>query len=94
MAEKARDWVGKAVSVKPPGLGELLSHKPYTVRLTEAGARNLALSIAKLKQTTMMVPVEVEELLDALNYVLVGDPHSRAQHQRMEAGKGMEPSGG
>lgn len=86
-----REWRGRAVSLGHfPGQ----SHWPTKVELTEDAARKLALALAKLKQTTMMVPVEVDEVLDALNYVLVGDPHSRQQHRRMEAGKGMEPSGG
>lgn len=64
------------------------------VTLTNDAARMLALALARLKQTTISLTPEVEELLTALNYVLVGDPASRAAHARMEAGKGMTPDGG
>lgn len=89
-----RKWIGKVVEFEPKGLGGIFSNKPFRMDVTEDAARKLALALAKLKQTTMMVPVEVDEVLNALNYVLVGDPHSRQEHRRMEAGKGMEPSGG
>lgn len=85
------EWRGRAVSFASfPGQ----SHWPARLELTEDAARKLALSLAKLKQTTLIVPVEVVEILDALNYVLVGDPASVKAHRQMEAGKGMEPSGG
>lgn len=91
---ESRKWIGKAVAVEPKGLGGIFSNKPLRVDLTEDAARKLALSLARLKQTTFALQEEVEELLTALNYVLVADPDSVAKHKRMEAGKGMEPSGG
>lgn len=87
------EWDGKAVLVRS-GIGELLRRRPVTVELTDEAARKTALALARLKQTTFALPDEVQELLDALNYVLVGDPGSTGAHRRMEAGKGMTPDGG
>jgi hypothetical protein len=61
---------------------------------TPEAARTLALTLGRLKQTTMTLPGDAQELLTALDYVMVGDPHSRRQHDVMEAGKGMTPDGG
>lgn len=88
----APTWDGKTVHVINMGFGR--DRRQIEVSLTEDAARKLALAITKLKQTTMLLPPEVGELLNALNYVLVGDPASRAAHSSMEAGKGMTPDGG
>lgn len=86
-----REWRGKAVSVGHfPGQ----SRWPTKIEVTEEAARKLALSLARLKQTTFALPDEVQEVLSALNYVFVSDPQSMKEHQRMEAGKGMTPDGG
>ena len=86
-----RIWNGRAAFVmgasSTPG-------KPIGLALTEEAARKTALALLRLKQTTIPLSGDVQELLDALNYVLVGDPESRAAHRRKEAGKGMTPDGG
>lgn len=87
-------WDGKAVSLKRKGLEGLFSNKQILVELTEDAARKLSLALMRLKQTTVPLTGDAQELLDALNYVMVGDPDSRAVHRRMEAGKGMTPDGG
>lgn len=87
-----KHWDGKTVhfaQVPSP-----YDRRDFELGMSEDTARKLALGLMKLKQTTMMLPPEVEEILTALNYVLVGDPASVAAHGRMEASKGMEPSGG
>lgn len=89
---EAPAWDGKTVHVINMGSGH--DRRQIEVSLTEDAARKLALAITKLKQTTIMLPPEVEELVTALNYVMVGDPASRAAHRVMEAGKGMTPDGG
>lgn len=66
------------------------------IQMPAETGRKLALALMRARQTwTGGGPgPEVEELLQALNYVLVGDPASVAAHRRMEAGKGMEPAAG
>jgi hypothetical protein len=87
----SKKWDGKAVLVQS-GLGEMLDRRPVRFNLTEKAARDLALALKRLQQTSLMNPESVTELVDALDFVLVGDPASRAAHARMEAGKGMAPS--
>lgn len=68
--------------------------KRVTVEMPEDTARKLALALGRLRQTYQVSsPEAIEELYQALNFVLVGDPASVAAHRRMEAGKGMEPAG-
>lgn len=88
-----RFWDGKTVHfAHAPGPNDRRDHE---LGLTEEAARKLSLALAKLKQTYFLgLEPEVQEVLDSLNYVLVGDPESRAAHRRMEAGKGMTPDGG
>jgi hypothetical protein len=87
-----REWAGRAVALT------FRSHRPrfpMMLLLSEDTARKLAISLANLKQLhSMGLFPEVEEINLALNYVLVADPESVAAHRRMEASKGMEPSGG
>jgi hypothetical protein len=87
-------WDGKTVHFVHGGLGKIYDSRSYELGLTERTARDLALVLARLNQTTIRLPESVEEILTALNYVLVGDPASVAKHKAMEASKGMEPSGG
>lgn len=104
MAADKREWIGKSVDVQPLGLEvvfvqplglEVVSgNKEFQILLTEKATRTLALALMRLRQTTIPLPGDVQELLDALNYVTVGDPDSRAAHRRLEAGKGMTPDGG
>ncbi len=89
-----REWDGKTVSVQRKGLEGLFSNKPIRVEFTEQAARTVALALARLKQTTMVLPGEAQELLTALDYVMVGDPASTRAHNELEAGKGMTPDGG
>lgn len=90
-----RIWDGRAVHFAQRGLGGLFDNKPLRLDLKEEAARKLALLISKYKQICNdEIEAESEEILQALNYVLVGDPVSHAAHRRMEAGKGMTPDGG
>lgn len=85
-------WDGKAVHATDMGPGK--DRRRVEVLLTDDAARKLAISLARLKQTTFGLMDEVEEVLQALNFVTIGDPESRAAHRQMEAGKGMTPDGG
>lgn len=85
-----REWDGRSVSVRHRSD----VHKPVRVELTEKAARTIALALSRLKQTTMTLPGDAQELLNALDYVMVGDPNSTREHRQMEAGKGMTPDGG
>lgn len=95
-----RVWDGKAVTLDPGGLGSLLTNKPVEIRMTEEGARRLSFALAsvaavrKAQGREQLLLPEVQELLDAINYVFVADPASVAAHKAMEAGKGMTPDGG
>jgi hypothetical protein len=85
-----RFWDGKTshVSLTNP------THDRRTVdiALTPETARELSIALRRLEQTSLMSADGVRELADALDYVLVGDPSSRAKHRVMEAGKGMAGS--
>lgn len=85
-------WNGRAVHAEQT-LGGLVTGKPVKLMMPVESARKLALCIRRLKNTTSLIPPEVEEIADAIDFLLVGDPGSYARHQRMEAGKGMEPAG-
>ena len=89
-----REWDGRAVSVAHKGLDGVFSHKQIRVELTEKAARTVALALSRLKQTTMTLPGDAQELLNALDYVMVGDPASTRAQREMETGKGMTPDGG
>jgi hypothetical protein len=83
-----RTWHGRTVRiVEVPGEVRL----PIRISLRKGAAQSLALALHRLEQTTLGSP-DVQELLHALDYVLVGDPASQAAHRRMEAGKGMDPA--
>lgn len=87
-----RFWDGKTVHfVEAVTVND---RRSFQLGTTERTSRDLALALTKLKQTTLMLPPSVEEILTALNYVLVADPASVAAHSRMEASKGMEPAFG
>lgn len=83
-------WDGKTVHFTDTET--LHDRRSFDLAMTGFTARKLAISLARLKQTTITLPPEVEEILTALNYVLIGDPASEAAHRRMEASKGMEPA--
>jgi hypothetical protein len=89
-----RTWDGRAVKVQPMGLEDLFSGKDIRIEVSEKAARTLALALSRLKQTTLTLPGDAQEILNALDYVMVGDPASTREHSRMEAGKGMTPDGG
>ena len=92
---KRRTWDGKAVSVDPGSLSGLMTDKPFEVHSSEATARKLALLLSSHKAMTQAaLEPEMDELLTALNYVIVADPTSVQAHSRLEAGKGMTPDGG
>jgi hypothetical protein len=87
-------WEGRDVEAKKKGLEGVFSNKSIQIDLTDQAARDLALALGRLTQTTLPLTGNMEELRQALNFILVGDPMSRASHRRMEAGKGMTPDGG
>lgn len=92
MPTQPRFWDGKTVHfAMAPHHGD---RRSWELGLTEETARKLALALAKCKQTYFTLEPEVQEILDALNYVLVADPASVQAHQRIEAGKGATPDGG
>lgn len=57
------------------------------ISLTPETGRELALALRRLQQTSLANAPAVDELVNALDYVLVGDPHSRAQHAALERSK-------
>lgn len=84
-----REWAGRAIA---------LTHRaqrprfPMMLLMSQESAQKLALALGRLRQTySMGLLPEVEEIYQALNYVLVADPHSVALHAQMEASKGMDP---
>jgi hypothetical protein len=90
---KGRIWDGKAVQA---GMADGRWDSPESVQvfLTPQAARMVALSLGRLKQAHGTLPGEAQELLTALDYVMVGDPTSTRAAKQMEAGKGMTPDGG
>jgi len=94
MPVQPRFWDGRTVQFASKGLGGIYDARCWDLGLTEETARQLALTLAKAKLTYFALPPAMEELLNALNYVLVADPASVAAHRRMEAEKGMTPDGG
>jgi hypothetical protein len=89
--ENKRTWNGRAVMAMEGGT---IPAKPIVVALTPRAVRTLASTLARLKQTRGTLPGDAQELLNALDYVMVGDPNSVRKHTEMEAGKGMTPDGG
>lgn len=89
-----RKWDGKTVAVSYRDTHPRFPAGVVDIQFSEDSARKLALALKRLQQTNLMLPVEVQELADALDYTLVADPVSVAKHKRMEAGKGMTPDGG
>ena len=92
--QRPRFWDGKTVHFANKGMAGIFDRRQWELGLTEGTARSLALALARLKQTSVTLPDDCEEILQALNYVLVADPASVAAHRQMEAGKGMTPDGG
>lgn len=87
-----REWDGRSVYI----IKQCLRY-PVEIDLAPETAGQLANLLRKqtgLANVFTPLPDGLLELLNALDYVLVGDPASVAAHRRMEAGKGMEPSGG
>lgn len=87
-----RSWDGRTVHIVRTN--PAYDRREVDVSLTESTARDLALALRRMQQTSLMPPESVLELADALDYILVGDPASHAAHRRMEAAKGMTPDGG
>ena len=85
-------WDGRAVHATRTDPAK--DRRTVEIALTIDAAGKLALSLNRLRQTTFALPDEMEEMLDAVNYVILGDEDSIAAHARMEAGKGMTPDGG
>jgi hypothetical protein len=92
--ESGRTWDGRVayVSRRP-----VKRHLSVNVELTTSNAHDLALVLRRLKGKPgeqSFLTAGLEELMQALDFVLVADPASAAAHRQMEASKGMEPSGG
>jgi hypothetical protein len=101
MKEKTQIWDGKAVLVYTASDEDAkVMSRPVQILLTEEAARRVSLAIAsyaairKAWQHERILLPEVQELLDALNYTLVGDPGSERAYRIINAGKGMTPDGG
>lgn len=92
MPSKDTFWDGKTVHAAHTNPEHDRRH--VEIAVTPETANELALALTRLKQTTFVLPDGAQEVLDALNFVMVGDPVSVAKHKRMEAGKGMTPDGG
>ena len=94
--QRPRFWDGKTVHFANKGIAGLFERRNFELGMTEQTSRDLALALMRLKQTggAISLPDSVQEIVDALNYVLVGDPASTAAHRALEAGKGMTPDGG
>jgi hypothetical protein len=89
---ESKYWDGKTVHLAHTNPEH--DRRSLELALTDQTARDLALALSRLKQTTFALQDGVQEVLDALNYVLVADPVSVAAHKRMEAGKSMDPAAG
>lgn len=93
---KPRFWNGKTVHVTQTD--PLHDRREVDVALTRETAGQLANLLRKANSGLGTVfdplPAGLNELMNALDYVLVGDPASVKAHHRMEAGKGMTPDGG
>lgn len=92
MPRDRRFWDGRTVHLTRTD--PAYDRREIDLALTENTARDLALALRRMQQTSMMPPESVQEICDAIDYVLVGDPASQAAHRRMEAGKGMTPDQG
>jgi hypothetical protein len=92
MPRDRRSWDGRTVHLTRTN--PQYDRREIDLALTENTARDLALALRRMQQTSMMPPDSVQEICDAIDYVLVGDPASQKAHARMEAGKGMTPDGG
>jgi hypothetical protein len=86
-----RHWDGKTVHIQPDATRR--DRRSVEIGLTPETARELAMALHRVKQTTFGLQNGPQELLDALDYVFVGDPRSVVRHSRMQAAKGMEPAG-
>lgn len=90
-----RYWDGRTVHVARTNPEH--DRRDVDLALTRDAAGQLANFIRRqtgLSATFAPLTPELQEILNALDYVLVADPASIAAHRRMEAGKGMTPDGG
>jgi len=88
-----RFWDGKSVHIVIDATQH--DRRSVEIGLTPEAAGEVAnclRSLTALGQPSL--PDRVQELLQALDYVLVADPASVAAHRQMQAGKGMEPASG
>ncbi len=84
-----RVWDGRGVYASARA-----ERRPIRLFLTRNLALDLRTAIARLRQTSLMAPESLQELEDAIGYVITGDPESENAWKSMEAGKGMTPDGG
>jgi hypothetical protein len=110
MQEKTQIWAGKAMDVATVDkAGARKINYPVVAMMTEEAARRIAMALAsyaairahqqygvggRIESDAALLLPEVQELLDALNYTLVGDPASKKAYRVLQAGKGMTPDGG
>jgi len=87
-----RFWNGKTVHIKSANPAH--DRRTLEIAVTPETGSKLALALKRLEQTYFDSWPQLDELKDALDYVLIGDPVSTAKHKQMEAGKGMEPAAG
>lgn len=87
-----RFWDGKTVHVTT--LMTERDRRSVEISLTPQTSGDLSNLLRRVKQEYRELQPSMQELLTALDYVLVADPASVAEHRRMEASKGMTPDGG
>ena len=88
--QRKRFWDGRTVHVAQTDPQR--DKRCVEIGLTPETGRELALALRRLQQTSLANAPAVDELVNALDYVLVGDPFSRRQHAEMEAAKEKELS--
>lgn len=85
MQPTKRFWNGKTVHVAVTNSAH--DNRSIEIGLKPETARELALALRRLQQTSLASAPGVDELVNALDYVLIGDPFSRTQHAAMERAK-------
>jgi hypothetical protein len=92
MTATNRTWFGREVIVMVDTITN--PRRPIGIALTEEAADSLLSALTKGAMSYALFDSEVNEIRTALEYVLKGTERAKQDHDRMEAGKGMEPSGG
>jgi hypothetical protein len=87
-----RHWDGRTVHVTTNTYADRRSVEAGMTPETAGALANLLRSHTGLANLLSPLPDELQELMVALDYVMVADPSSVAAHRRMEASKGMDPA--